>query len=146
MTLYTNAVTTITEHAQQTQARLDAAATEARAKNLNNARKLALQGVDPGSPLFPVAALVANTLEIGREDGYPEWRLPKETLSVLKAALEAEILVVQNQRILVGALRFYHDLSGVVCWDGPIQETNDADYQAWKESRNYRRKQTYKSL
>lgn len=71
MSIYTEAVQSITKFAESRQAELDQAALIARQNCIKRLRELAVEGVDKTSPAYPVCFLVSQTLEVGREDGYP---------------------------------------------------------------------------
>lgn len=137
MSLYQLAVQAVRAHVDETQAKLDAAAAQARQNTIAALRALAVQGVPENSPAYPVCALVANTIAVGRKDGYPAASLPPETRAVLVAAWNADIIDKQT-----GGLEWYADFSGLADSPQPLK----ADYEAWDAARTYRNRQTVAQL
>lgn len=129
-------------HAESEQARLDRAALDARAATVAAYRALAVEGVAPDSPAYPVCALVAQTITVGREDGYPAVSIPDTTRAVVLAAAAAAVLPRRGQYVLTGGLEWHADISGLSRSPDPWQD----DYAAWDEARTYAAKQTWRSL
>lgn len=84
-------------------------------------------------PLRPVADLLAHTLRIGREDGYPTRAVADECLAVVMSA-----------RAAMGASSAAHPLN--VIWGSSdylhlhdlAEDAHDADYAAWRAATEYR--------
>lgn len=142
MSLYEQSVHKIREHAEYTQTQLDIKARSARLTNIEAHRKAAMEGIHQESPLHTIASLVANTLSIGREDGYPSFKLPTETINVLKAAANAGLIQFVNGHYVVGTLKFYHDFSGLA----HTLPEQAADVDAYIKASGYRKAQTVKDL
>ena len=122
--------------AETHQAELDAAAAAARQAHIATARAAALAGVSPDSSAYPVCALVAQTLTIGRKgDEYPEMFWPDTTKAVVFAAVRAKIL------IRVGEIKLY-DGCGIPCSNPGF----DPDYLAWDAAKTYRDRQIWTAL
>lgn len=142
---YTRAVAAIRSHAESTQARLDAAAAEARAAAVARWRAMATEGVEESSPSYPVCALVAQTIHVGRDDGYPAVEIPVEVRSVIVAARLAGVLPREPDRsIVTGSIVWHSDGSGVYRTRG--QSPHDADYAAYSAASDYRSGQKWQSL
>ena len=134
---YNAAVSAVRNHSEAEQARLDAIASWTRVRTIEQLRALATS-MDSSTPGYAICALVAQTIEVGRADGYPVISLPKETMAVVQAAWNSGILKSRT----VGGLEFYLDGSGIA---GEIQVIA-ADIAAWSAAANYRKMQTWKSL
>ena len=136
--LYQKAVTSVLTVAQKTQAVLDQAAVTARNNNQAAIIAAATEGVDSESPLYPIATLVAQTITVGREDGYPSVSIPDEIFAVIKAAYQSGMVEKKNGYLCVGKIQFYTD--------GGVHSTqcseHDLDFQAWNKAANYRNAQT----
>lgn len=132
--LYSMAVVMIVAFAEAEQARLDAVAAEARARHVDALRK-ALTGEQDGSAAATVRALLAQTVTVGREDGYPAVSVPSSTDAVVVAALQAGIKIGGLVR---PAGRGAYSLADV--------GEKCADYEAWIDAREYRAKQTWSKL
>jgi hypothetical protein len=140
---YATAVAAIRAHAEAEQARLDAVAVQARLDHTAALRAAATQGVDPDSPAYPVCALVAQTLTVGRADGYPAVALPDDTRRVVLAALAAGVLSHQGSSgPWTGELHWYGDASGLAHNHPACQ----ADVAAWLARDKYRLGQTWRTL
>lgn len=139
---YQQAVQAIRTTAEATQTTLDAAAVSARAACVAGLRALALQDIAPDSPAYPVAALLAQTITVGRDDGYPEITIPETTRAVLRAAIAAGIIAKDDGYVQLGQLSLHRDCSGLynkpACWD--------ADFDAWDRASTYRSAQTWSAL
>ena len=137
-TTYQNAVSAIRTYSESRQAELDALAATRRQEHIVAARAACMAGVEEGTPAAAVCALVAQTLTVGREDGYPEYRLPDEVWDAIQAARAAGLLTAT-----VGALKLYSDntrgFAGTV-------SLHDADYHAWLDAKEYRAAQTWAKL
>lgn len=131
-TIRGRAIAAIDGIVQQEQTRLDSAAAAARADNLTQTRAALLGLVAETDPLYPVCELLAHTLSIGRDDGYPERRAGDGCNEIVGAALTA-----------LGAARRTHPLARL--WRADRLSLEDlaskaaiADYAAWEAAREYR--------
>ena len=142
-TLYSLAVAAVRTASETKQTELDAAAAVERQKNIDATREAATSGVPTDSPAYPVCALVAHTLTIGRSsDGFPDPRIPTETVSVVAAAIHAGVILETPGKIFyVGKLK--------VSSNGALESygvNHGADYQAWDRAQEYRKHQTWNKL
>jgi hypothetical protein len=141
--LYIIAARAVQTHSAAVQVDLDRRAADARAANIAGHRDAAISGVSTDSPVWPVACLVASTLSIGRDDGYPAVEIPDSTRAVLRAARDAGLLTRgARDLIYVGTLGFYSDFSGL----SDKATTWEADHTAWDQAKTYRAKQTASTL
>ncbi len=141
--LYTLATSSILAYREAQTAHLAGNAVETRQANITAHREAAVWMVHPANPLFHIASLVSQTLTIGREsDGYPALSIPVETKNVLLAAAAAGMLPQDETKegwqgkptvYRIGGLAFKADFSGL----HKNIETQEADYQAWKEHASY---------
>lgn len=145
-TTYTNAVAAVRAYSEAKQTELDLIATEARAACISAVRAACTAGVAEDSPAYPVCALLAQTISMGREcDGYPGVTIPLDTQRVLSAAAKAGILarVCNDGSVIAGSLRLYRSCEGV---NTGLPAAHHADYLAWDAARTYRQAQTWATL
>jgi hypothetical protein len=143
MSIYSDAVASIRAYSDARQAELDAVAAAERVKSIATLRNMAIDGVPSDHPARPVCELVAHTITVGRDDGYPAIDLPRETLAAVVAAKNAGLLRVvpgPHSCAWVGKIEIYADGSGV------SSQAPSADFQAWDTARKYREAQTVKRL
>lgn len=136
MTLYSDAAAAITKTREQMQEILDQEAQQARTAHIEALR--ADLRCNDDSPFAAVANLLAETIQVGRDDGYPAYRIPDDTKTAICAAVEAGILPRRDIRYLdFGCITLYSDCDGV----SDKHDLWNADYNAWKAAREYRLKQ-----
>jgi hypothetical protein len=145
--LYSIAVGAIQRIVDEKLTSLQEAHEEARAQNLL-ATRAALRGlVSQENPLRPVAELLASSLTIGREDGYPYRQVSEEAKKVWTAAMYAlngdgkvkekkGIAHLQDDSCQLPAL----SLSSLA-----TKEQED-DFKAWDALRSYKKAQTVQKL
>lgn len=110
---------TIRQTVRAKMAALDAAYLEKRVAFHDALREMATQGVPADDPSFAVCRLVAQSIILGRQDGYPEIGLPQSAQLLVSAALAAGMLPmfeaqqVHFNSVGIGSLRFLCDGSGV---------------------------------
>jgi hypothetical protein len=139
-TLYTRAIAAIRSESERKQADLDAAAASARAHCIATLRAMCLEGIEEGTPAHAVCSLVAHTLTVGRDDGYPVVSIPQETRAVVVAAIHAGIL--PSRPLMIGAVHWHSDLSGLSS-DPSCQRD---DYLAWDAAQVFRAAQKWSKL
>jgi hypothetical protein len=142
MGLYQKAVEAVRNTVEETQADLDAVAVKAREANIAALRSAIMGGVQEDSPTYSVCALLAHTVTIGREDGYPEVNMPEDTKSVLSAAKQAGMFRRRYGHVCIGETEWYADLSGMAV----NLPSHVIDCDAWDSAKKYRDRQTLSSL
>jgi len=144
MTTRNQAINAIRNYSVQVQAELDAKAVEARARNLASLQAALLDGVIPGTAAYDLATYVAQNVTIGRADGYPAVQLPDDVWAVIVAARSAGILPTGHygNQVRIGAMCVNSDGKGF--YTDPPGQTED--YQAWREAKEYRERQTWQTL
>ncbi len=138
-TTYRDATNAIRTHAEARQAALDSEALAARAANLA-AYRAACQ-VPDDDPAAPIAALIAQTIQIGNDAGYPAVWLPADTRNAIKAGLAAGLITHT-----IGGLppiRLYHDEP---CFSGNALPEWQIDHDAWTAAKTYRDQQLWEKL
>lgn len=129
MSLYSEAVAAIRYHSDTIRLGLEAKAREARAVNDRAVREAIRQWEGPDSPFHAVTELLAHTVMLGRDDGYPSLGIPDDTRKVICAAFRAG-MPLHN---------IYDDGSGFRL--NPSDGTWNADYAAWREHDEYAKRQ-----
>lgn len=121
---------------------LRANAEAARSAGIAALRRALVQGVGVDSPQYPVCALVAQHVTIGRADGYPKVVVPDDIRRIAKAAALVGIIdhaVVggsSSSYVVLGTTTWHDDLSGVINWPHTLPESS-ADYKAWEAEAGY---------
>lgn len=131
----------VAAHVTARQAELDSAATVARAACIA-AFRAAIAAEIPGSSEAEreVCLAVASHVNVGRaSDGYPELSLTSEARKLLARAVAAGVLRADQNRVHVGQVTYYADLSGIAD-KGPFAAAWSADYAAWDAADCYRAK------
>lgn len=134
MSMYSDAVAAVRNVVDTQQQRRDAAAAERRAENIA-AQRTAILGWEPEDSSYrAVVELLAHTMTIGREDGYPAVTIPEDTSAVLRAACES------------GMSRhgMHNDFSGFGL--GPDSDAMESDVDAAMVAKRYRDKQCVDTL
>ena len=134
MSLYSDAVNLVAEISKNRQHELDMAAIAARNSNFKAQRK-AILAVPANFRWKPVLELLANTFDIGRDDGYPEISIPTHTASVLRAAYCAGMTC---------HLRFCGSFQSFAM--KPDEAAWCVDYNAWRAAKEYREAQKVRGL
>lgn len=117
------------------QAELDAAASKARAAFTLALRAACVEGVTDPDELL-ICETVAALMVVGRDDGYPDVKLPDYVRTMLTRSVRAGIIGHKT-----GSVN-WHD-----GFDGPresIPGWRDA-YEAWEAARNYRERNARKA-
>lgn len=140
MSLYSNAVAAIVSTREAKQAELDAAARHARVSHLQALRS-DLRDVSD-TPLAAIRNLLAESITIGREDGFPQYNVPEAVKQILVAAAQSGILVSEkgqggNLHYPLGSIAFHYDFSEFKTKHALF----DADYLAWAAAKDYREAQ-----